>query len=128
MAGSSASVKVTGADQVARSMHQLADDIEHLQPEARRGAEILQQSARGFARVKTGRMRGSIRIEPTADGAQVTAGDGLGIYPAVQEYGSPRRGISPNAYMRRAMESAEPRVVDVIDDEVGRAADRVKGA
>ena len=121
-------VKVKGADEVQRTLHQLADDIEHLQPAARRGAELVQSSARGYARVKSGRMRGSIHIEVTAEGAQVTAGDGLGIYPAVQEYGSPRRGISPNAYMRRAFEATEPRVVDLVEGEVSRAADRVKGA
>lgn len=125
---SAGSVKVKGADEVKRSLRKLSDDIEHMQPEARRGAELVQSSAMGYARVLSGRMRGSIRIEPTSDGAQVTAGDGLGIYPAVQEYGSPRRGISPNAYMRRALEATEPRVVELMEGEVSRAADRVKGA
>src|SRR4029077_6940008 len=114
-------VRVQGADQVQKSLHALADDIEHMQPAARDGAEIVATSARGYARVRSGAMRGSIRIEPTADGAQVTAGEGLGLYPLVQEYGSRRRGISPNAYMRRAMESSEARVVEKVDQAVQRA-------
>lgn len=122
-------IRVRGADTCARTLHALADDVEHLQPAARAGAELVQRAAQGFARVRTGAMRGSIRADSTRFGASVTAGVGIAsVYPAVQEFGSARRRITPNRYMQRAQESQEQRVLALVEHEVSDAVDNVKGA
>jgi HK97 gp10 family phage protein len=122
-------VRVRGADQVQRSLRRLADDLEHLEPAARTGAELVARAAAGFARVRTGRMRGSIKADTTKFGATVTAGVGIAsVYPAVQEFGSAKRRITPNRYMQQAAESQEDRVVKIVANEVSDAVDKVKGA
>ena len=127
--GDTGAVRVRGADEVERTLRKLSKDIEQLPDEvAPRGADLIAQSARSYARVLTGRMRGSIEVNQTPEGAQVVAGEGLGAYPGVQEYGSKRHGISPNRYMARAAEAGEPRVVELFENEVANAADKVKGA
>lgn len=121
-------VRVRGADQVQRTLHQLADKLDHLEPAAAQGAELVATAAQGFARVRTGRMRGSIRADASKFGATVTAGTGIAsVYPAVQEYGSAKRRITPNRYMARAAETQENRVVAIVENEVKDAVNNVKG-
>lgn len=119
-------IKVRGADEVARTLHALADDLEDL-PDVD-AAGLVQRSAQGFARRRTGRMRASIEVKDTSAGATVTAGVGIARpYPAVQEYGSRRHHITPNAFMRRAVESQERPVVAVYENAVQKAAKQVRG-
>ena len=122
-------VRVRGADEVQRTLHRLADDLDDLEPAARRGAELVAAAAQQFARVKTGRMRGSIRVDATRFGATVAAGVGIAsVYPAVQEYGSARLRIRPNRYMQQARDTQENRVIALVEHDVSDAVDKVRGA
>lgn len=120
-------ITVTGADTVARTMHDVADAVAEL-PDGE-AAALLQRSAQGFARRRTGRMRASIETRTTEHGATVTAGVGIvRPYPVVQEYGSKRHHITPNYYMRQALNSQEQPIVNLYESAVQRAANKVRGA
>ena len=122
-------VKVTGADRVARTMHDLADDLADLSQPGAAAAEQVAAAAQGYAPRRTGRLRASIEAKATRDGATITAGVGIvRPYPAVQEYGSSRRGITATHYMRQAAESRERAAVSEYETAVARATDKIRGA
>lgn len=122
-------IRVRGADRVAATLHEFADDIGDLAATDARAAGIVVKAAQSYARRQTGRMAASITPEVTSAGATVTAGVGIGSpYPAVQEYGSTRRHITANRYMARAAETQEKPVIDLYDAAIDKAADKVKGA
>lgn len=125
----SGTVRVRGADEVADTLHRLADDLDDMPAVDAEAAGTVQRSAQGFARRRTGAMRASIRVETAEHGATVTAGVGISRpYPAVQEYGSDRRGITANAYMRRAAETQERPVAQLYENAVDKMVKKVKGA
>ena len=120
-------ITVRGADEVARTLQAFAESLAEL-PDADAGA-LVQRSAQGFARRRTGRMRASITVKTTEVGATVTAGVGIvRPYPLVQEYGSARRGITANRYMARAAEAQFQPVVNLYESAIDKAADKVRGA
>lgn len=122
-------ITVKGADTVAKTLHGLADDIQSMPKADQAAGELVQQSAQSYARRRTGAMRASIRVERAEHGATVTAGVGISSpYPAVQEYGSRRRHITPNYYMKQAAETQETGVVTVYETAVNKAVGKVKGA
>jgi hypothetical protein len=126
--GSGDRATIRGADEVQRTLGDLADTLEHLDAPGRASGGLVVKAAQGFARRKSGRMRSSIVAEVTAGGVRVTAGSGIASpYPAVQEYGSRAHHITPNAYMSRAADTQERAVVAQYDDAVQAAADKVKG-
>jgi hypothetical protein len=127
--GSGDGVTVHGADEVQRTLQDLADTLEDLDAPGRAAGGLIVKAAQGYARRKSGRMRASIEAEVLAGhGVRVSAGGGIpGPYPAVQEYGSRRHGITPNAYMARAADTQERAVVGEYDSAVTAAADNVRG-
>lgn len=122
-------VTVTGADQVARTMHNLADDLADLSEPGAAAGSVLAAAAQGYAPRRTGRLRASIEASSTRSTATVSAGVGIvSPYPSVQEYGSTRRHITGSHYMRRAAESRERAAVAEYETTVDRAVDKVRGA
>lgn len=109
-------------------MHGFAGELEDLSSADTAAGGIVQRSAQGFARRRTGAMRASIQVKTTDDGATVTAGVGITRpYPSVQEFGSTRRHITANRYMARAAQTQERPVATVYDNAIQHAADKVKG-
>lgn len=128
--GSGDGATVRGADEVQRTLGQLADALEDLDAPGRAAGGLVVRAAQGYARRRTGRMRASIAAEVVAGhGVRVSAGSGIASpYPAVQEYGSRSQHITPNAYMARAADTQERAVVGEYDAAVNTAADNVRGA
>lgn len=126
--GGDGGTTVRGADEVQRTLQDLADTLEDLDAPGRAAGGLIVKAAQGYARRRTGAMRSSIVAQVTTAGVQVSAGGGIRRpYPAVQEYGSRRHGITPNAYMGRAADTQERAVVGEYDSAVTAAADNVRG-
>lgn len=121
--------RVRGLDEVQRTLGDLADTLGDLDAPGRAAGGLLVKAAQGYARRRTGAMRASIVAEVVAGhGVRVSAGGGIARpYPRVQEYGSDRHGITPNAYMAQAVDTQERAVVAEYDDAVQAAADKVRG-
>jgi Bacteriophage HK97-gp10, putative tail-component len=122
-------VTVHGAENVQRTLRNLADDLDDLDDAADSAGRVVVAAAQGFAPRRTGALRASVTyVARKAGSVEVSAGSGIPRpYPAVQEYGSPRHGIKPVRYMRRAADTQEQRVVNEYETAVSRAADKVKG-
>lgn len=127
--GAAGGATVHGADEVQRTLNELADTLEDLDAPGRAAGGLIVKAAQGYARRRTGRMRASITAEVlTGHGVRVSAGGGIPRpYPAVQEYGSRSQHITPNAYMSRAADTQERAVVGEYDSAVSKAADNVRG-
>lgn len=122
-------VTVRGADTVERTMRDAADQLEDLDAPGRAAGGLIVKSAQGYARRRTGAMRSSIVATVSTAGVQVTAGEGISSpYPAVQERGSQRHGITPNRYMAQAADSQERAVVAEYESAADKAANTVRGA
>jgi HK97 gp10 family phage protein len=118
---------VHGADNVARTMRALADDVADLPaavgPDA---GSVIVRAAQGYAPRRTGLLRSSIQSVTSATGTVVTAGVGI-TYAGVQEYGSKRRHIPAKLFMRRAYETQQRNIIDKYETAVNQAVDQVKG-
>lgn len=121
-------IRVRGADEVKRTLGDLADELDHLDKPGKAAGGLVVKAAQGFARKRTGRMRASIVAQVTTAGVTVSAGSGIAKpYPAVQEYGSRRHHITANRYMAQAADQQERAVVDEYDQAVQHAAAKVRG-
>jgi hypothetical protein len=123
-------VRVRGADEVARTLKNLADDVGGLDEPARAAGAMLVTTAQSFAPVHTGALRASVTYVAEKTGSVVVSAGPVGTtpYPIVQEYGSPRRGIEGKHYMARAAQTRETNVVNEYETAVNRSVDKVKGA
>lgn len=111
--------RVRGADRVARTLHAAADDLRTMSDAAREYGDLVAATGRGFAPVRTGRLRASI----TARAAAVTA---AAPYAAAVEYGT-RRGTRPHRYMGRAVDATEADRDRIYTRSADRIGDTVKG-
>lgn len=127
MAGG-ASVTVIGADRVASTLHELADDLRHLDPAHHAAGNLIARQAAANVRRRTGALAASIAVTVGRDGPTVTAGNGGVRYAGPIEGGWRRHGIEPQRYMGRALTERRPDVVEEYVDAVTRAASHVKGA
>lgn len=121
-------VTVVGADRLARTFHEMADELRHLDDTHRRaGAELATAAAQNVHRV-TGALAGSIKVTVTRDGPAVSAGNAQVRYAGPIEGGWRRRHITPQRYMGRALDSRSGAVIDEYERAVVHAARQVKGA
>jgi len=112
-------VKVRGADRVAATMHAAADDLRSMDAATRDYQQLLTAAARGFAPVRTGRLRASIR--PLAAAVAATA-----PYAAPVEYGT--AGRRPARFMARAVDRTESDADRVFTAGADHICDQIKGA
>jgi hypothetical protein len=76
----------------------------------RKIGEPIAERGRTKVRVKTGRLRGTIKSAPTIRAARVSAGQRL-RYGAVQHWGWPAHGITPNLFLTEAVSELETKTV-----------------
>jgi len=112
-------VKVRGADRVARTMNAAAADLKTMDAATAEYGDVLAAAARGFAPVRTGRLRASIAPR----GAAVSA---TAPYAAPVEYGA--LGRRPARYMARAVDRTESDADRVFTTGAEHICDQIKGA
>jgi hypothetical protein len=116
-------VTVTGADRLAQTMDVAAAELGRLPDAHRAVAALIVRAARPPRR--TGRLAASIRAVADPDGAHVEAG---APYAAAVEAGVPSRGIRPQPFLRRAVESTRGRWEAEYLAGIQTALDDVRGA
>lgn len=100
-------IRVDGADAVAAGLVRAGDVLLAGDP---RTAAAMTRAMVGAVHPprRTGRLAGTVRAEISdANQPGITAGSPAVRYAAVHEWGSPSRGITGSAYMRRAVASTE---------------------
>lgn len=118
------SVKVRGADAVARTLRAAADDLRHLDAVNRAAGDLVARTAQRGAPHRTGALAASIRVTPGPDRAAITTGV---VYAGVQEGGWARRGIRGRHYMRTAVQAQQDAIVRLYEQAAAAATDRVRG-
>jgi HK97 gp10 family phage protein len=119
-----ARIEVKGDDELARSLDRAADEIAEPTRALDNAGRLVEQRARSGAPVDTGALARS--ISATRSGVEVSVGPNVGVYGAVQEYGSATTPAHP--YLRPALDYSETVVTGMFKDDADRALSRVKGA
>jgi hypothetical protein len=125
---SAATVKVIGADRVAATMHDFADDLRDLSDAHDRAGALLVRAAQAGVRRRSGALGASIVATVTATGPTVTAGNSGVRYAGPIEGGWRAHGIEPQKYMSGALKSQHDGVIETYIDAVDKAAQQIKGA
>jgi hypothetical protein len=118
-------VTVRGADNLERTLHDAADDIDNLQAANAAAAGIAARGAKAGAPKVSGALS-----ESTGPSEVTPAGWGVG---ATVEYAGPiiggwrERNITPNPYIQRAVESTEPAWMTAYEKHAERTLAQVKG-
>ena len=121
-------VRVEGARELRRTLRRAGDDLADLKDVHGRVAEKVAVAARPRAPWMTGRLSGSIRTGATKTSAIVRAGGSSIPYAGVQEFGWPRRGISPQPFVVPAAHDTEAAWTAEYVDGIQAIVDKVEGA
>lgn len=119
-----ARVEVKGDDELASSLRRAADEIADPDRALDASGRLVEQRARAGAPVDTGALARSITA--TREGVEVRVGPNVGVYAAVQEYGSATTPAHP--YLRPALDYSERVVTGLFLDDTNKALSKVEGA
>lgn len=119
-----AGVTVEGDDELAATLRRAADEIGEPTKALDDAGRLVEQRARDAAPVDTGALARSITA--TREGVAVLVGPNVGVYAAVQEYGSATTPAHP--YLRPALDYSDTVITGMFKDDADRALSKVKGA
>jgi hypothetical protein len=117
-------VELVGGATFARTMHQLADDVQQLDDAAAAAGARVAELAAGRARRKTGALAAS--FGPLVTDAGVEIGSPL-VYAPPQEFGWRRRGITPSLALTSALDDSAPAVEGIYFTALDAAVSQVRG-
>lgn len=113
-------IRVTGLNEVLRSLRNLGIGLDELRPAFQKIAEKGAELARGFAPKVTGRLAGSTRGNRAVRRATVTSGRGGSVpYAGPVNYGW--NGRSGSRYMQRVDPPLEEYALRTLEEELNRA-------
>lgn len=119
-----ARIDVDGDERLASTLHGAAEDIGDMSDALDAAARIVEERARSGAPVDTGELARSITA--FRSGVEIAVGPNVGVYAAVQEYGSATTPAHP--YLAPALDYSNTVIVGYFNDEADRALNKVKGA
>lgn len=118
-----ARVEVEGADKLASTLRDAADDIDEPTRALDASARLVQTRARGGAPVDTGALSNSIEARRAGATVEVVAGM---PYAPYQEYGTVN--VPAHPYMRPALDYSETVIVGYFKADTDASLRKVKGA
>ncbi len=132
MASSAFTVRVEGLDDLKRSLRKLKDTelnkkvravnkqaAEIVKPEARKTAPDHTRTPKDAKRYRPGKLEKSITVVASTNSAAIKAGSASRVpYAGAIHFGFPRRGISPNRFLFRAMARSSDAVSDTYEREI----------
>jgi len=121
------SIRVKGAEQLARSLRRSGQELSDLRASGARAGELLVQRARVYCPVKTGRLQGSIHVFSVRGGVTIQASKGI-VYGPVQHWGWPAHNIRATLFMTKALAETRSQVVRIYEEGVQDTMDKVTGA
>lgn len=118
------SVKIDGLNKTLTALQRVGVDVSDLKDAM---GEIAAEGARlaaGFAPVRSGRLRNTIRGNKAKAKAIVIAGRARTPYAGAINYGWPKRGIRPALFLQRADAALAPRAVAMLERGLDQAIRR----
>lgn len=117
-----AQVQVQGAAEVRRTLRALGAGTRDMSRVHRKVAAMVIGPAQGVTRRRSGDLAGSYRVKVSASKAQVSSAL---VYAPVQEFGWPRRNITPSKALTGTVESMAGSIAQVYQAEVDALVDRL---
>lgn len=118
-------VGIVGLRQFIKELETLGVDVQDLKQAFNRIGNIVVQSARQIAPVRSGRLAESIRASYQKNAATIRVGS-VGVpYAGVIHFGWPHRNIEKNPFLYRASEATRDQVVQAVQDELSRLIDQL---
>lgn len=112
---------VVGLREVVRDLEAIGVEVDDLKDAfseiAAEGAVVM----RGFVKVKSGALQGTVRGNRAKSKAVVTAGRASVVYAGPQNYGWPRRNIAAMGFTAKTDDRMEPVALDRLDASIDRA-------
>lgn len=118
------SVKVDGLNKTLTALQRAGVEVADLKDAMSAIAAEGARLASGFAPVRTGRLRNTIRGNKAKAKAIVIAGRARTPYAGAINYGWPNRGIKPSLFMQRADKALADKAVDMLEAGIDRAIER----
>lgn len=118
-------VQVQGADRLAATLHDAADDVADLAAANADTGQLVADRTRALAPKVTGQLAGSVWAEALPDRAVVHID---APYAAPINYGWAARNITPNPYATDALDQSSGAVQARMGQELDSILGRVKGA
>lgn len=118
------SVKVEGLNKTLTALQRAGVEVQDLKDAMSAIAAEGARLASGFAPVRTGRLRHTIRGNKAKAKAIVTAGLARVPYAGAINYGWPNRGIKPSLFMQMADKELADKAVDMLSAGIDRAIER----
>lgn len=115
-------VQVEGAREVRATLRKLGKGTSDMSAVHRKVAALVVGPAQGRTRRKSGDLAGSYKIRASAAKAAITSSL---VYAAVQEFGWPRRGITPSLALTGALEDQAGPITDAYQRHVADLVDRL---
>lgn len=119
------SVKVEGLNKTLTALQRLGVEVADLKDAM---GDIASEGARlasGFAPVRSGHLRNTVRGNKAKAKAVVVAGRARVPYAGAINYGWPKRGIKPSMFMQRADAALAPRAVKMLEAGLDEAIKKV---
>jgi hypothetical protein len=116
-------VQVLGAREVRRDLRKLGEGTRDMTATHRKVAALVLGPAQARTRRRSGALAGSYRVRASAAKASIVS---KLVYAPVQEFGWPRRGITPSLALSGALEEARPAIVEEYQRAVAELVARVQ--
>lgn len=113
---------VTGVDEVAADLDGLRSDVEHLDSTMDRIAALTVETMKPFIPRRTGRLRGSARVDSTTGTtAYAAVGGPRATYGVPVNYGAPRRHMRGVDFIGRTNRALEAKATALVDQGIEQA-------
>lgn len=115
-------VQVEGAREVRSTLRKLGKGTRDMTQVHRQVAAMVLGPAAGRTRRKSGDLAGSYKVKATAAKAAISSGL---VYASVQEFGWPRRGITPSLALSGTVESMRGAIGEAYSRHVADLVERL---
>lgn len=119
---------IVGQKRFVQTMRRAGADLDELKSVNRQAAQIALPAVTGRTPVRTGRLRGSVRVGATRRAGVIRAGSKAVPYAGVINYGWPAHHITPRLYVNNGVAGSESAWMRVYADYVEKTMKQVKGA
>lgn len=111
-------INVEGVKQVTDTINKLAKDLESNIDLNKELSTNLAQKASALAPRLTGALASSVQGNPSAEKAQILAGNQAVVYAGVQEYGWPEKNIQAQPYLKPAVYNNLGYIIEKYNDSI----------
>lgn len=126
--GQAPRVQVRGAKELRRAMREANADLKDWTAVHKRAAEPVKETAQDIVPIRSGTLRGTIKVRATRTSARVQAGSGVVPYAGPIHFGWPDHNIKAQPFLWDAAAVSDKDVIEIYEqgvEEIVRMIDRM---